>query len=141
MAKNIIPNPNPDKYPNWEEQSPEFRVAIARAEEATAEYNPGHPTRKVLFEDLERVAMLAADTALRQAFPQRSQAVFFIPNNFVGRIVRWILSRYLNRRVYKMRAFGRQPKRRGAGRGRPTIRHDEAKVLAIYIDTKRGWQS
>ena len=96
-------------------------------------------TSRPTWEDLNRVAEMASSKALREAFANTGHEVFRVPNTFVGRIVRWILLRYLNRKVYKMRAVGRKPVTSGLRR---TYRYglplSLSKEIAIYIDVKRG---
>lgn len=91
------------------------------------------------WEDLQRVADMAARQTLLESFDKYvGHEMFRVPNNIVGRCVRWILIRYLNKKVYKFRALGRTPVVRGGRKGRASLPLPEAKFIAIYVDVKRG---
>src|SRR5688500_10387163 len=64
---------------------------------------------RLSWEDLRRVADMAVREYHNQAFQRNiGHEVFRVPNNWEGRLVRWILRRYLNNRVYKLTARGRK---------------------------------
>ncbi len=90
------------------------------------------------WEDLRCVSEMAAHKAIQQAFPPVGHEAFRVPNNWEGRLVRWILRRYLNRRVYKLVARGR--KATDGKRHLYSIPLTAAGELAIYIYPKKGYE-
>lgn len=117
-------------------EGPPDLVTLASSAMAKLRANQGDMARPS-WEDMQRVADMAVFKYHQQAFVQHiGHEMFRVPNNWRGRIIRWILGRYLNRRVYKMVARGR--KATDGKRHMYSIPHAVAGELAIYIYTKRG---
>lgn len=87
------------------------------------------------YDQVREIARQAAQEALNQAFPAVGHEHFRLPNNLWGRLVRRLIMRYLNRKVYEVRAYGRGPRFPGARRWAGTPMKD-SKVFVLYIQAK-----
>lgn len=112
------------------------------AGEGDAEMMPTEETmQRITYEDLRTVASYAVSQYIRDNTANVGHEVFRVPNNIIGRAIRWLLSRYLNKKVYKFRAKGRTPKIKGMRRFyRYGLPLGESKTIAIYIDTKKRFE-
>lgn len=91
------------------------------------------------WDDIDRIAQLAANKTYRMAFEQNiGHEAFRIPNNIIGRVVLWVLRFFLNKRVYRLVPRGRTPRRKMAWRFIRDVPRDNARFLAVYLYTKRG---
>ena len=96
------------------------------------------------WEDLRKISDYTASRVINEIQKRYTPAAhhtFLIPNTWVGRIVKWVLKRYLNRVTYKLRYVGRTPKVKGARRYHPYgMPVSKSKYIAIYIDPRKPFE-
>lgn len=65
------------------------------------------------------------------------EKIIEVPNNLWGRLVIWIFRKYLNRKLFSIRRFGRGGKvKKGAGLGESGKLTRNSKRIAVYLVRK-----